>query len=99
MTKLFASLTLALGLALSACGGGGGNACDDLNKKICAGKDDAYCKKTREWLAKEMTGPDGEKMSSSESDLACKLIGSDKDIIEAYRSQAAQELGSTAAGK
>jgi len=96
MTKMFASLTLALGLLLPACGGGGGGACDDLNKKICEGKDGAYCKQTREWLDKEMTGPDGEKLSSSESDLACKMIGSDKDVIDAYRSKAASDLNQTA---
>lgn len=96
MTKMFASLTLALGLALTACGGGGGSACDDLNKKICEGKDSAYCKQTRDWLDKEMTGPDGEKLSSSESDLACKMIGEDKDIIDAYRSKAASDLSQTA---
>ena len=97
MKTLFTSLTLALGLALTACGGGGGGgACEDLNKKICEGKDDAYCKKTREWLDKEMTGPDGEKMSSTEKNLACQLIGGDKDVIDAYRGEAAKELGATA---
>ena len=96
MTKMFASLTLTLGLLLSACGGGGGGACDDLNKKICEGKDGAYCKQTRTWLDKEMTGPDGEKMSSDESNLACKMIGADKESIDAFRSKAASDLAATA---
>ena len=43
-----------------------------------------------------MTGPDGEKMSSSEKDMACTLIGSDKEVIDAYRSEAAKELAATA---
>src|SRR5262245_31558677 len=97
MNKLITSLTLVLGLSLAACGSkGGGGACDDLNKKICDGKDAAYCKKTAEWLDKEMTGPNGEKMSSTEKNLACTMVGSDKDVIEAYRNEAAQALGATA---
>jgi len=92
MKKLLVSLSLTLGMVLSACGGGG-NACDDLNKKICDGKDSSYCKKSREWLDKEMTGPDGEKLSSKEADMACKLIGEDKDVIGAYRAKAAEDLG------
>ncbi|HTM20542.1 MAG TPA: hypothetical protein VL172_08545 [Kofleriaceae bacterium] len=96
MTKLFVSLSLTLGLALTACGSkGGGSACEDLNKKICDGKDAAYCQKSRDWLDKELTGPNGETMSSSEKDMACKLVGSDKDVIDAYRNQAAQALSAS----
>jgi hypothetical protein len=93
MKTLITTITLSLGITLAACGGsGGGNACEDLNKKICDGKGDAYCKQTAAWLDKEMTGPDGEKMSSSEKNMACKLIGSDKEVIDAYKNQASTEL-------
>jgi hypothetical protein len=78
---------LGLGLALGACSGG--DSCEALNKKLCAGKDDAACKKTRAWLDSEMTGPDGKKLSSSESSEACKMILDDKDALEAYVKQAA----------
>jgi hypothetical protein len=95
MKTLMMTLSLALGLsfAVTACGGGGGNACDDLAKKICEGKDDAYCKKARTWLDKEMVGPDDEKLSSDESNMACKMIAESKEVVTAYKNQAAKELG------
>jgi hypothetical protein len=83
------SITLALGLA--ACGGGG-SSCDNLAKKLCEGKDDATCKKTRTWLDSEMTGPKGEKLSSSESNEACKMILDDADALAAYKGQAAEKV-------
>ena len=84
--------SLSLGLALTACGGGGGNSCDALAKKLCAGKDEASCKKTKEWLDSEMVGPDDKKLSSSESGAACKMIMDDKDIFEAYKAQADEKV-------
>jgi hypothetical protein len=83
--------TLSLSFTLAACGGGG-NSCDQLAKKLCNGKDEATCKKTKEWLDSEMTGPDGKKLSSSDSNLACKLILDDKDAVEAYQSMASEKI-------
>ena len=40
-------------------------------------------------------GPDGEKMSSAESGLACKMIASDDSILTAYRNEASKELEGT----
>lgn len=80
--------TLSLSLSLAACGGGGGNSCDALAKKLCDGKDEATCKKVKTWLDSEMTGPDGKKLSSSESSAACKMIMDDKDVLELYKGQA-----------
>lgn len=94
MKTLMLTLSLALGLSFTATAcGGGGNACDDLAKKICDGKDEAYCKKTKEWLDKEMVGPDDKKLSGDEANMACKMIGESKEVVTAYKNQAARELG------
>ena len=91
ITTAFAALALAVSVA--ACGGGGGgNACDQLAKKLCEGKDDATCKKTKAWLDSEMTGPNDEKLSASESSTACKMILDDKDALQAYKDQAAEKV-------
>jgi hypothetical protein len=82
---LIATLSLSFGLA--ACGGSD-NTCDQLAKKLCSGKDDATCKKTKAWLDSEMTGPDGKKLSSSDSNLACKMILDDKDAVAGYQEMA-----------
>jgi hypothetical protein len=93
MKKLLVNLTLALSLAFAAAGcGGNDNACDTLVKKICDGKGDDYCKKTKAWLEKEFVGPDGEKMSSKETGMACQMIADDKEALAAYRNQAKREL-------
>jgi hypothetical protein len=83
--------TLFLSLSLAACGSDG-NSCDQLAKKICEGKDEATCKKTKEWLAKEMTGPDGEKLSSGESAAACKMIMDDKEVLGLYKEHALESV-------
>jgi hypothetical protein len=95
MKTLIRTLGLATVLAFgaAACGGSSGAECDALAKKICDGKDEAYCKKARAWIDKEMVGPDGEKMSSEQTNMACKLIGEDKDVVAAYKRQAQKELG------
>lgn len=94
MKTLMLTLSLALGLSFTATAcGGGGSACDDLAKKICDGKDDAYCKKARTWLDKEMVGPDDEKLTSDEANMACKMIGESNEVVTAYKNQAAKELG------
>jgi hypothetical protein len=92
MTKTLSILSLGLALALGACGGGGGNSCDALAKKLCAGKDDATCKKTKAWLDSEMTGPNDEKLSSAESGAACKMIMDDKAALQAYTDQANEKV-------
>ena len=94
MKTLLLNVCLATGLALSAvaCGGGSGAECDSLAKKICDGKDDAFCKKTREWVKKEMTGPDGKPLNDAQADMACKMIGEDADVLAAYRKQAEREI-------
>jgi len=94
MKTLAKTLTLMIGLSLgaAACGGSGGGACDQLNKKLCSGNDKAYCDKTRAWLDKEMVGPNDEKLSSDEANMACKLIASDKDALAAYRHKATSDL-------
>jgi len=93
MKTLIASLTLALGVAFTAAGcGGSDNHCDKLVKKICDGKGDDYCDKTKDWLEKEFEGPNGEKLTSEESSTVCKMIVDDSDALAAYRSQATREL-------
>jgi hypothetical protein len=89
MTKILATLSLGLTLALGACGGSS-DSCDALAKKLCAGKDAETCKKTKAWLDSEMTGPDDKKLSSSEAGMACKMIMDDKDSLAAYTEQAAE---------
>jgi hypothetical protein len=91
MTKMISALGLALTLALGACGGGS-DSCDALAKKLCAGKDAETCKKTKAWLDSEMTGPSDEKLSKDESSMACKMIMSDKDSLQAYTEQAAEKV-------
>ncbi len=94
MKTLAKTLTLMIGLSLglAACGSSGGSACDDLNKKLCSGKDKAYCEKTHAWLTKEMVGPDDEKLSSDEANMACKMIAGDKDALAAYQMKSASDL-------
>ena len=82
---------LVLSSTLAACSKDG-NSCDQLAKKICEGKDEATCKKTKEWLDKEMTGPDGEKLSSSESAAACKMIMDDKEVMGLYKEHALESV-------
>ena len=89
--KMLSVLSLSLGLGLAACGGGG-NSCDTLAKKLCEGKDEATCKKTKAWLDSELTGPNGEKLSSSEAAQGCKMILDDKDALEAYKAQAQEKV-------
>ena len=89
--KVLSLLSLSPGLGLAACGGGG-NSCDTLAKKLCEGKDDATCTKTKAWLDSEMTGPNGEKLSSGEAAQACKMILDDKDALAAYKQQAADKV-------
>jgi hypothetical protein len=90
MKQLTIVSMMFLGLALGACGGG--NSCDSLAKKLCAGKDDATCTKTRAWLDSELTGPDGKKLSDSEASEGCKLILDDHDALDAYTKQAADKV-------
>jgi len=95
MKTLLVNLTLALSLAFAAAGcGKDDKACDTLANKICDGKGDDYCKKTKAWLDKELVGPDGEKMSGNETGMACKMIMDDKEALAAYRNQAKRELSS-----
>lgn len=93
MKTLILNLTLALGLAATAAGCGGSDShCDNLVKKICDGKGDDYCKKTKAWLDKEFEGPNGEKLTQEESSAVCKMIVDDSDALAAYRSQANREV-------
>jgi len=94
MKTLAKTLTLMIGLSLgaAACGSSNGGACDQLNKKLCSGKDKAYCEKTKSWLANEMVGPDDKKLSDDEANMACKLIAGDKDALAAYQHKAASDL-------
>jgi hypothetical protein len=88
-TKIVSALALSFSLGLTGCGHG--NSCDALAKKLCEGKDDATCTKTKAWLDSQMTGPKGEKLSSGEAAEACKMIADDKDALEAYKKQAADK--------
>lgn len=65
-------------LALAGCGKGGG-ACAPIEKKICAGKDDAFCKKAKDAFWKQ-TGPDGKVMAKSDVESFCKMMADDKDL-------------------
>jgi hypothetical protein len=89
LTKMIAALSLGSSLTLAACGGG--SSCDSLAKKLCEGQDEATCKKTREWLDSEMTGPHHEKLSSGEAAEVCKMILDDKEALGAYTKQASEK--------
>lgn len=87
---MIVSLSLGFGVSLTACSKS--SPCDKLAKALCDGKDDATCKKTKAWLDSEMTGPNGEKLSQGQSDLACKMILDDKDSLAAYKQQASEKV-------
>ena len=88
MKTLLSTLALTFGLMAATACGGDSDHCASLTKKICEGKDDAYCKKAGEWLKKELVGPDGEKFNSKETNMACKMLSEDADVLKAYRLQA-----------
>ena len=90
-TMMILSVSLGLGLGLAACGKSA-SSCDTLAKKLCEGKDDATCQKTKAWLDSELTGPNGEKLSASEAAEGCKMILDDKDALEAYKTQASNKV-------
>jgi len=90
LSQIASLLAVGLALTLGACGGG--NSCDKLAAKLCDGKDEATCKKTRAWLDSEMTGPDGKKLADSEASAACGMILDDTAALEAYKAQAAVKV-------
>jgi hypothetical protein len=92
MKKLFVSFGLAIALATTTAACGGGNECKDLSKKICDGKDDAYCEKTNDWIKKEMTDIDGKPLGDKEAGQMCKMILDDKETTALYKAQAEKEL-------
>ncbi len=68
---------LMLGLfTTAACGG---SDCATIEKKLCEGKDEAFCKKAKEWLHSQ-EGPDGKPMKKSEINLFCKMMDGDADL-------------------
>jgi len=87
------AMTMMFGVAgVVGCSGGGGKTCKALAKKLCDGKDEAMCKKTAAWLDKQMTGPDGKKLSSSEANAGCKMILEDDRALNSYKKQVAKKV-------
>ncbi len=93
MKTIIISTTLAFAMLFGTVGcSKGGKSCKALSSKLCDGKDDAYCKKTSDWLDKQMTGPDGKKLSSSEADKGCKMILDDDRALAAYKKQVERKV-------
>ena len=90
MTMMFGSA------AIVGCSKGGGDNCKALAKKICDGKDDAYCKKAEVWVMKQMDGPDGKPLSKSQASEGCKMIKNDDKVLSLYKKKAEKDLGKKA---
>ncbi len=89
MTKMLLGLALAT-TTLSACNKDG-DACATLTKKIC-GDGALSCDKVKPWLDSQMTGPNGEALSSSDKGQACNMILKDKDALVGFTEAAKAAL-------
>ncbi len=89
MTKMLLGLALAT-TTLSACNKDD-DACATLTKKIC-GDGSLSCDKVKPWLDSQMTGPNGEALSSSDKGQACTMILKEKDALVGFTEAAKAAL-------
>ena len=82
-SKLFATLvTIGLASTTAACSKDS-DACGQLTAEV-AKRTGAPADKVAPLVKKELTGPDGAPLPADQASAACKMIVSDKDVLEGY---------------
>ncbi|MBI3073089.1 MAG: hypothetical protein HYY84_13325 [Deltaproteobacteria bacterium] len=79
-------------LALAFVAGCSGDDCPKIEKKVCEGKDDAFCQKAKQRLWSQ-TGPDNKPLAKDEIKAFCKMMTADKDLdawVKGFQSSVAR---------
>ena len=93
--RLVIALTLTVILGFASLGGGCSRTpdpCARLAARICAGKDAAFCARAKVFLNRELTGPNGERLTGMERRSGCSLILGDRKVVDAYARQAERSI-------